>query len=462
MFFQQIVQPDLSIFTYVVGDLQTHQCVVIDPPRNIEEIVKVVNKNNLEIKYILETHVHADFVSGSIELKHHYKDKPKICCSALGGAEWSAKYADILIEDGHELKLGTLRLKAMHTPGHTPEHIIWMSYDDHLFKNVPKLIFTGDFLFAGSVGRPDLLGEHAFMPLAKELYNSLFTRLAVLPDSVEVFPAHGAGSLCSLQSIETKSTSTLGYERRHNPALVQLPIDKWIAVLQTDMPRAPASFQRIKKINVQGPNLLETLNTPKKLTIDALKELSGKAVLIDVRDPVSFAEDHLQNAINIPLGPSFANWAGMVLPGHTRIVLLVPHALLADKLTRLFWLVGYENIVGFALSEELLDSNIKRKTMPMIEVGTLASQIDKTYIIDVRTPAEWHQGHIENAHHMELAQFAEMFQQVPKEEQIAVICGSGMRASIAASILLSVGYKNVSNVKGGMKAWNKEGFPTTI
>jgi hydroxyacylglutathione hydrolase len=457
MFFQQILNPDLSIYSYVVGDIKTKHCAVIDPPRLIEPFIELTKRSRLQISYILETHVHADFVSGAKELKNYFNEEPIICCSAMGGPEWIPQYAENLINDGDEIRLGTLKLKALHTPGHTPEHITWLCYDDGFHQNTPKIAFTGDMLFVGAVGRPDLLGEQSLPQLCKELYQSLFVRMAPLPDAVEVYPAHGAGSLCSHSNIGTAASSTLGSERRHNPELAKKPEERWIEELRKKISSPPQAFRRIKQINLQGAPLLKTLHKPKPLSVQELKKMAG-AYTIDIRDPQNFAQGHLKGTINIPMGSSFANWAAMVVPDKIPLVLIVPEEHHVQKVVQVLWLMGFDDIPGYILWDDIAENAIQDvQTLSMVTVEEVVEKIDELHIIDVRTPAEWNAGHIEGAQHLELVKFTQMLQDVPKDANIVVTCGSGNRSSIAASILQKAGTTQIAHLKGGMQAWKKAG-----
>ena len=252
MLLHQRFVPGLAINSYVVGDERTKQAAVIDPTRDVDEFIRYARDNGLHIRHILETHVHADFVSGSLELKTRLDGEPMIHVSGLGGEQWTPPYADHVAADGDAINLGKVRLEAVYTPGHTPEHVSWSLYDEMRSSDTPWLAFTGDFLFVGDVGRPDLLGEEARRQLAHELHKSVFERLPRLPDITEIFPAHGAGSLCG-KAIGSRSSSTVGYERRFNPALVEKPEESWVADLLNNMPLAPPYFRRMKEVNRSGP-----------------------------------------------------------------------------------------------------------------------------------------------------------------------------------------------------------------
>ena len=458
---QCIHNADLSINTYLIGDPKSKQFAVIDPIRNVGPLLDIINANRYDIRFIIETHVHADFASGSKELKNRLNGKPLICCSKSGGAQWEPKYADRLISDGDELMLGPYHLKAMHTPGHTPEHIIWLGFDDSRSKDVPCIAFTGDLLFVGGVGRPDLLGEEQFKVLSKELYTSLFNRLKGLPDFLEIYPAHGAGSFCGKIS-SSRSQSTLGYERNFNPSLKLLPQEKWISELQKDMPAAPLSFPRLKKVNIQGAPLLHGKTPPGALSISEItKAMASQAFIIDVRDAEIFAEKHLKNSINIPYSGAFCNWAGMVVPGDRPIVIIVPDADTAQGAVEKLWLLGLDDIIGYGIWNQL-STFTDMDSFPLKPVGVLAEEKKQgrdNFIIDVRTPSEWASGHIDNAHHIELAKLPNALNQIPKDRPITVTCGGGFRASAGASFLKRAGFNNVSNLKGGMQAWKQAGLP---
>ena len=445
MFLQSIHNTDLSINTYLIGDSKTRQCAVIDPVRLIEPLMQVINAKGYEILYILETHVHADFVSGSKELKNRLKGKPVICCSKEGGPEWTPEYADRPISDGDELALGSIRIKAMHTPGHTPEHVIWLVFDETRSKDVPCLAFTGDFLFVGGIGRPDLLGEEQFKALSRELYKSVFERLKSLPEFLEIYPAHGAGSLCGKIS-SSRAYSTLGYEGRFNSSLSPKPVEKWISELQKDMPAAPISFSRIKKVNVQGAPLLQNLKSSKALTNSEVSQaLASKAFIVDIRDVEPFASTHLKNSVNIPYSGAFSNWTGMIVPGDKPLVLILPDSKIAKEVMDKLWLLGFDHILGYASWDQVKEL-AEMESFPMKPVEVLAEENKAPadlYIIDVRTPSEWGAGHIDNAHHIELANLPGSIGQIPRDTPITVTCAGGFRASAATSLLQREGFSRL-------------------
>lgn len=433
--------PGLSINSYLIGD--SKRAAIIDPTRDLQPYIDFAKQSGLEITDIIETHVHADFVSGAKELKQELHGKPKIHCSSLGGPEWIPRYANHLVKNGDEITLGTVRLKALHTPGHTPEHLTWLCYDDARSKETPCLAFTGDFIFVGSVGRPDLLGTEETKKLARQLYHSIFDVIVSLPDSLEIFPAHGAGSLCG-KGLSDRPSSTLGYERQFNPAFVKLPIDQWVSELLSEIPGAPINFQRIKKLNVIGPP-------------DSIK---GAPVIIDVRNPEQFSVSHIEGSLNVPYGSTFCNWIGSVVGEDIPIGLIADHASVFPEVVKNLKLIGFDHIVMQLVWDE---TRAKREfpieTLPLVNVEAIDKEIQNPkshlYVLDVRTLEEWNSGHIKGAHHLELVHLRDNVDKVPTDVPIAVTCGRGYRGSIAASLLKQKGYRDVSNIRGGMSAWIK-------
>ncbi|MCE5317587.1 MAG: MBL fold metallo-hydrolase [Parachlamydia sp.] len=448
MILRQFYTPELAIYSYLVGD--RGRAAVIDPTRDVGIYVEAAREARVEIVAILETHVHADFVSGAKELKRALNGKPLIYASQMGGEAWTPQYADHPVSDGDEIRLGALRLRARHTPGHTPEHLIWLCFDETRSSEVPWFLFSGDLLFVGGVGRPDLLGEEAFQTLSRQLYQSLFTKLADLPDYVEIYPAHGAGSLCG-KAMSDRTTSTLGYERSFNPSLQPKPEEAWIAALKNQMPAAPRHYQFVKRLNVEGP-------AAEIATLEEIEKLDSGSFILDTRDPISFAESHLEGAVNIPLaGASFCNWVEMVVPEDRPIVLIVENSQTALELARQFRLMGY-NLAGYASWSKV--GAFKKASLPLFTPAQVSAD-PKRMIIDVRMPVEWAAGHIQGAKNVELANLQDFLKEVPVEQPLAMICGMGYRSSLAASLLQSAGFTDVGSVRGGIHAWHVAGLPLT-
>jgi hydroxyacylglutathione hydrolase len=466
MFFRQRFVPGLAIYSYMVGDERTKECAVIDATRDVDEYLAVAKAEGLRITHILETHVHADYVSGSAELKARSGGTAQVHVSGLGGKEWTPPYADHVLSNGDEIVMGSVRLKALHTPGHTYEHLTWLVFDHTRSKETPWLALTGDFLFVGDVGRPDLLGEEARKKLAHQLYQSVFNVLPPLPDYMEIYPGHGAGSLCG-KALGTRSATTLGYERRFNPSLKPADEPTWIARLLEGMPIAPPYFRRMKQVNAAGPKILgPELPGQRRIPAREIRDrVCEKCLILDVRPKEAFAAAHIPGSINIPLGHNLPTWAGWVLPYDTPINLVLddPHDLPA-VVTHLIR-VGLDDVQGY------LDGGIEAwetagyplERIATLSVHDLARQLKdgkRPTVLDVRTEAEWNAGHIEGAIHIHGGQLEERFAEVPRDKPVVVVCGSGYRGSIAASFLKREGYTDVSNVIGGMTAWKAAGLPT--
>jgi hydroxyacylglutathione hydrolase len=468
MLLHQRFVPGLAIASYVIGDEATGEAAVVDPTRDVEDFLRVAEENGLRIRHILETHVHADFVSGSRELKARLNGEPVIHASGMGGEEWTPPYADHVAKDGDEFAMGPIRLQSFYTPGHTPEHVCWAVYDDSRSKDTPWMMFSGDFLFVGDVGRPDLLGKEAQKVLAHQLYESVFTLLPDIPDITEILPAHGAGSLCG-KAMSSRLSSTVGFERRFNPSLSKKPEEQWVKDLLQDMPPAPPYFGRMKKVNREGPKILGAglPGQERRSARDVEAGMRDDLLVVDVRSKEAFAAVHIPGAINIPMSPNLPTWAGWVLP-YERPLLLVAETpgqmpAAATHLTR----VGFDDLAGYLDGgiEAWETSGFPVTTLDTVSARELAAWLQRdpagVLVLDVRADGEWRGGHVEGAMHIHGGTLSERMVEVPREKPVAVMCGSGYRSSIAASFLQREGYTQVANVVGGMAAWKSAGLPTT-
>lgn len=465
MYFHQRFIPGLAIYSYLIGDERTKQCALVDPTRDVDDFLEIAKREGLRITHVLETHVHADFVSGSNELKNRLGGEVEVVCSGLGGPDWTPPYADRVIKDGDEVKLGSVRLKAVHTPGHTLEHVCWAIYDDERSKEIPWLMLTGDFLFVGDVGRPDLLGEEARKVLARQLFGSVFQTLRAVPDITEIYPGHGAGSLCG-KAIGSRSSSTVGFERRFNVALVEKPEDRWVGDLLAGMPLAPPYFRRMKQVNREGPPVLgPELPGQKRWSAKQVHERTCEGCLIvDVRSKESFAAAHVPGAINIPIGHNLPTWAGWVLPYDRPTLLVLDDPSHAPDVATHLLRVGFDDLRGYLDGMDAWEtSGYPLATLATISAHELrrrlAGSSERPFVLDVRTEREWDSGHVEGAVHVHGGTLAERFAEVPRDRPVAVVCGSGYRASIASSFLKREGYENVTNVLGGMSAWKAANLP---
>ena len=468
MFFYQRFVPGLAIASYVLGDEKSKEVAVIDPTRDVEEYITLAREHGLHIKHVLETHVHADFVSGAAELKSRVPGIT-VHCSGIGGAEWTPPYADHVAKGGDEVRMGSVRLAAVPTPGHTPEHVAWALYDESRSKDTPWLLLSGDFLFVGDVGRPDLLGEEARQNLAGQLYHSVFETLPGFPDFTEVFPAHGAGSLCG-KAIGSRRSSTLGFERRFNASLQAAPQKQWIEKLLAGMPLSPPYFRRMKKVNAAGPKIIGAdLPGQRRITAKEVHEqICAHCLVLDVRPKEAFAAAHIPGSINIPLGPSLPTWAGWVLPYDMPTLIVPDHPHDVPEVVTHLLRVGFDDVQAY------LDDGVdawENHGYPVAQLQTLTvhdlaeklkhPESARPFVLDVRTNGEWSGSHIDGAHHIHGGLLQERYSEVPKDRPIAVICGTGYRASIAASFLQREGYPCVANVLGGMSAWSGAGLPVT-
>lgn len=459
MLFHQRFVPGLAIASYIIGDEKTGEAAVIDPTRDVEDFVHYAEQNGLHIRHIIETHVHADFVCGSKQLKSRLNDEPIIYCSGYGGDDWTQHFADKHVQVGDSIDMGKLRFEFLHVPGHTPEHIAITLFDTSRSRDTPWLMFSGDFLFVGDVGRPDLLGEEAKKELAHQLYESCFKRLSQLPDITEVFPAHGAGSLCG-KAIGSRRSSTLGFERRFNASLQEKPEPTWVKDLLDEMPLSPPYFKRMKKVNRDGPPIIDVQSTgQRRFSAAELHDRTCEECLVlDVRSKEAFAAVHIPGAINIPIGNNLPTWAGWVLPYDRPILLISDDPSQVDEVATNLLRVGFDDVQGY-----LQDGMNAWETAgyPLAMLNTMSvHDLDKQRhtekqlsIVDVRTEKEWNDGHIEGAIHIHGGQLEDKLPELPKDKPTAVICGSGYRASIAASFLQRAGFDQVTNVIGGMTAW---------
>ena len=463
MLMHQRFVPGLAIASYIVGDEKSGEAVVIDPTRDVDDFLRFAKDNDLHIRHLVETHVHADFVCGSRELKDRLDGVPQIHCSGHGGEDWTQPYADRHVREGDAIEFGSVRLGFRHTPGHTPEHIAVTLFDSSRSGSDPWVMFTGDFLFVGDVGRPDLLGDEEKQRLAHELYESVFERLDAVPDFTEIHPAHGAGSLCG-KAIGSRRSSTLGYERRHNDSLRKRAEAEWVRDLLDDMPLSPPYFKRMKRVNRDGPAVLgrEPRGRRRFSAKEVRERTCGDCLILDVRPKEAFAASHIPDSINIPLGDSLPTWAGWVLPYDRPILIVADDPADVGGVVTDLLRVGFDDVEGY------LEGGINPwqtgghplSRLETMSVHDLDRRRGEFAVLDVRTDREWRFGHIEDANHVHGGTLQDRVGGIPRDRPVAVVCGSGYRASIAASFLKRAGFAEVANVLGGMSAWTAAGLRT--
>jgi len=460
MLLHQFEVPGLAQYSYIIASEK--QAIVVDPQRDIEEYLKFAEEKDLHITHVLETHIHADFASGAFALAQ--KTNAELWLSAYDeGQEYQYEFDHHAFHDNEELNIGDLRIVAMHTPGHTPEHLSFLIFEKSRCGQ-PLALLSGDFLFVGSLGRPDLLGEEAKQSLAGELYESVHIKIAALPDGTSILPGHGAGSLCGAGMTE-RPWSTLGYERHCNIFMAQDSKKEFIEKILRSVPQFPKYYKRMKALNAKGAPSLTALTSGPKLTVTEFRECIAEndAVILDVRTPDSFGGAHIPGAFNIGTGPNLSLWSGWVLPYDKPIYLAGDAHTNMGEVRRSLIRVGHDDIRGTLKGgmDAWIAEGFEQAHLPQISVGELNERLPhNAFVLDVRSPKEWDAGHIVGAMHIPGGDLCQRLAEVPKKSQIHVICGSGYRSSIAASILSRSDFDEVVNVIGGMTAWNAQRLPT--
>lgn len=458
MYFKQFYLGCLAHASYLIGS--EGEGAVVDPQRDVEHYLEEAEKQNLKIKYVIETHLHADFVSGHRELA------ARTGAEIVFGAKANATFPHLAVTDGDELKVGKIVLKVLETPGHTPESIS-VTVTDLETSNEPQKVLTGDTLFIGDVGRPDLVGSKGFTPqtMAEMLYNSLHEKLLKLPDNVEVYPAHGAGSLCG-RNLSKETSSTIGEQKKFNYALKVMDKNDFVKMMTTDLPEVPAYFPKDAEINRGGAKALKELAQPLAMTPEEVNKYSQQGYLIlDVRPASAFGDGHIPGSINIALSGQFASWAGTLISLNTPIILVAEDLdKVTEAVTRLAR-IGIETVKGY-LEGQLSTwdkSQLDITKIVQLSVSDLHSQLEEKtdlQLVDVRRPAEYKTGHTPKALNIQLANLEKELSKLKAEKPTAIICASGYRSSIAASILARQGFNKLYNVVGGTSAWINAGYQT--
>lgn len=452
MFFKQFLRDDLGCASYLIGDTDAGECVVVDPQWDVSEYINTARAKGMIIKYVVETHNHADHVSGHGKL-------------ALTGAEVAiheaagVDYPNKALKDGDAISVGAVRLQVLHTPGHRPEHIA-LSVADTSRAEGPWLVLTGDALFVGDVGRPDLAIEA--VEGATQLYTSLRDKILSLPDGVEVYPAHVAGSLCG-KAMSAKGSSTIGYERLYNQPLSEANSESFVKRVTSALPPQPPQFGRIVEKN-RGPFLTDEppVRPLQAEEVEQLRKQGGMA--LDVRSPEAFGGGHIPGAINVDLhGGQFGTRAAWVIPPDVDVALVTETAEDFDTALADLIAVGQDKVAGYLLGGMRAWDTSGRliETLPQMSVEDLHRRLETSdksiQVIDVRERSEWDENHIQGAIHIPFHQLREHLNDVPSNKPLATICGGGTRSSIAASILKAEGFEPV-NVMGGIDAWNSAGY----
>jgi hydroxyacylglutathione hydrolase len=459
--FKQFYLPCLAHASYIIGDQETGVAAVVDPQRDTDQYIAFAAEHQLKIRHVFLTHLHADFVAGHLELRD------RAGAAIYLGSAAKATYAFTPLGDGSVVEFGRVRLKALETPGHTPESISIVVYDLNASETKPYAVLTGDTLFIGDVGRPDLraaLGWSA-KELGSMLFDSLHTKLLALPDESLVYPAHGAGSLCG-KSLSKETVSTLGEQRRSNYALQPMSKEAFLQVVTADQPDAPAYFTYDAVLNSEErPTLDQALaREMNPLALDELLRLQDAgAQILDTRDATEFAAAHLAGSINIGLGGQYATWAGTVLDRKHPIVIIADPGRENESAIRL-GRIGFDHVAGY-----LKDGLRSLELRPELTVATerlsapfaaeLLSSAKAPLAVDVRTPREREQKHIAGSLSIPLNHLVEKLNALPKDRSLLVYCAGGYRSSIAASLLQRNGFDCVSEIAGGIAGWEAAGLP---
>jgi hydroxyacylglutathione hydrolase len=451
MYLQQFFVKGLGHASYLLGDPAAGVAAVIDPRRDIDAYLEAAAAESLRITDVLETHVHNDYVTGAEELRRRTGATVRVSADA----ELTRPHEPL--RDGDEIRVGSLRIRAMSTPGHTPDHLAFLVADLSR-TDEDWILLSGGALLVGTAARPDLLGgaEEA-RRAAGVLHETLTERIAPLPDWIELYPTHGAGSLCG-SNIGGKRWSTIGFERRHNPALNQPDADAFTRFILADQPSVPAYWRRMRPTNQAGAPPVEALAQPRPMTGDEIAHAIGHgAALVDTRDPDRFAEGHIPGALSIGLGDTFGTWAGSMVPIDREVVLVLErHDDLAPALAQLRR-AGFDRVVGYLHGGfDAWSGEAER----LARIGPGDIDRNGRAILDVRELSEWRDGHIPGAVHIPGAQLPHRLGEVPPGP-VAVVCGGGYRSAIAASLLLHERREHVSHLAGGMDAYRSAGLPLT-
>ncbi|MEK7468140.1 MAG: MBL fold metallo-hydrolase [Planctomycetota bacterium] len=455
MIFKQYYLGCLSHASYLIADTRTRTAIVVDPQRDVQKYIDDAQALGLDLYHVFLTHLHADFVAGHLELRERVGARIYLGAGAKPGFQHTE------LHDGDTLEFGDVRLRILATPGHTPESISIVVYDLAKSERAPHAVLTGDALFVGDVGRPDLLGAVGLKAedLGSMLYDSLHKKLLALPDETLVYPAHGAGSLCG-KNLGPENSSTIGAERAKNPALRPMSREDFIRSVLAEQPEAPGYFIHDRLMNqAEHATMDETLAAAlQPLPLEALLRLANDGVtIVDTRDADAFAAGHLAGSLNIGLGGQYATWAGTVLDRAGRIAIVSEPGMEEESAMRL-GRIGYDNVAGF-----LQDGPGAWKSRPELveashragpwDIVAMLTEPDAPLVVDVRTPREFAAGHIEGSVNVPLNRLTKEASKLPHGRTLALICRTGYRSSLAASLLARIGLRSTIDVAGGWVAW---------
>jgi hydroxyacylglutathione hydrolase len=458
MLFQHIYDKSLAQASYLIGCQKAGVAAVIDPKRDVDTYIEIAKQNNMKITHIFETHIHADFLSGSRELAS--LTGADMYLSDEGGPDWQYQFPHTGLKDGDQIKVGNLIFETVHTPGHTPESISFLLTDTPASKE-PVMMFTGDFVFVGDIGRPDLLEKAAGIKGTQDLgalqmYDSI-KKFDALPDYIQVWPGHGAGSACG-KALGAVPSTTVGYEKIRNWALQYKSNQAgFVDYLLTDQPEPPKYFAMMKKLNKVDRPLLTEVPKLKQLSAVELQSALDKGIkLIDARNKIDFAAGFIPGSINIQGNNAFATWAGWFLTYEEPFILLASPDQL-DDLTRKLMRIGLDNVMGFVPSTDVYQGALEKVKMIDFEEFKAKVGTNETQIVDLRGVAEYNDGHMRGAENIFVGTLLQNKDKISKDKQVIIHCQGGDRSSIAYSLLAKEGFSNVINYSPGMNEWVAKG-----
>jgi hydroxyacylglutathione hydrolase len=463
MYFQHVYDKSLAQASYFIGCQETGTAIVIDPKRDVDTYLEIARQNNMKITHVAETHIHADFLCGSRELAS--LTGAKLYLSDEGGPDWQYEFPHVGLRGGDAFKLGNLKFEVIYTPGHTPESISFL-LTDLPASDKPVMLFTGDFVFVGDVGRPDLLEKAAGLKGtmeagAKELFKSI-RKFATLPDYIQVWPGHGAGSACG-KAIGAVPSTTVGYEKFSNWALQYDQDEKgFVMYLLEDQPEAPRYFAKMKKLNKSTRPLLTEVPKPAKLNVADLKAALDRGVkVIDTRPKNKFSKGFIPGTLNIQGTDSFSTWMGWLV-SYDESFILIAETPEVEQLVRKLMRIGMDNIQGYVegIGEwEKSGGKLSKGNTVSLEEFEHISKNNHTQIVDLRGATEYNSGHIKGADNIFVGTLEKNLDKIKKDEPVVIHCQSGDRSTIGYSLLRRHGFDNVRNYPGGMGEWMKEGKP---
>jgi hydroxyacylglutathione hydrolase len=472
MILKRFYDDKLAQASYLLGCAATGEALIVDPNRDVEQYVTAAAEENLRITHVTETHIHADYVSGARELAS--RTGARLLLSDEGDETWKYGFATEsgaeLLTDGDSFSVGNVRIDVIHTPGHTPEHLSFV-VTDRAGADEPMGVFTGDFLFVGDVGRPDLLEraaryEGTMEQGARVLYATISRFRSSLPDYVQIWPGHGAGSACG-KSLGGVPQTTLGYEKRFNWAMAAGSEGEFVQAVLAGQPEPPMYFAEMKRMNRDGPRLLGGFHRPPLLPESRVDELlRADAVIVDTRSADQFSAGHLPGALNVPLGRSFTTWAGSVIPYDTDFYLIVEeegHEAL-DEIVRDLAMIGLDRSAGWfgtGVVQAWAAGDREAATIEEIEPQSVEAVLDdgELAVIDVRNGSEWEAGHIPGSINLPLGRLTESLDRIPEDRPLAVHCQSGARAAVALSVIRRAGFDRAMHLDGDFARWRAEERP---